>query len=209
MKARLALLAGSSVVAVWLTYRALVTTRLGQRLDQRAMVESMWAAPVEANHLKHLLDVVSVPSIAVAVGALVVVSVHRGRPELGIAAATTVVGANLTAQVLKRWLDRPDLLGLGYDNSFPSGHVTVVASLAAGALIVAGRRARPAVVMVGAVAVAVTSLATVALGWHRPSDLVGAVGVVAAWATATASWAAGRAPARPSPGERVAVQSVG
>ena len=71
------------------------------------------------------------------------VAVQRSRPELGVAAAATVVGANVTTQALKRWLDRPDLLGLGGANSFPSGHVTVVASLAAGALLVSVRRASP------------------------------------------------------------------
>ena len=193
---------------VWLTYRALVTSTTGQRLDQLAMLESMAAARSGADHLRHLLDTVSLPSIAVAVGALAVVAVRRSRPELALAAAATVVGANVTTQVLKRWLDRPDLLGLGHDNSFPSGHVTVVASLAAGALLVAGRRAQPAVAVVGVAVAAVTAVATVALGWHRPSDVVGAVGLVAAWAAAAAAWAAGRSSVPPAPSRRVAVGSI-
>lgn len=197
---------------VWLTYRALVTSTTGQRLDQSAMVESMAAAPTGAGHLQHLLHVVSVPSVAVAVGALATIAVRRARPELGVAAAVTVVGANVTTQALKRWLDRPDLLGLGSANSFPSGHVTVVASLAAGALLVTARRAQPTVAVAGVAAIAVTAVATVALGWHRPSDVVGSVGVVAAWAAIAGAWATGwsSASSRPPPSRRrVAVQSIG
>jgi membrane-associated phospholipid phosphatase len=182
---------------VWLTYRTLVTSTTGQRIDQFAMVESMAAAPTGAGHLRHLMHAVSVPSISVSVGVLGSIAVKRSRPELAVAAVAAFLGANVTTQALKRWLDRPDLLGLGSVNSFPSGHVTVVASLTAGSLLVSTRQARPTVAAVGVAATAVTAVATVALGWHRPSDVVGAVGVVTAWAAIAGAWAAGR-PAKPS-----------
>lgn len=208
MRTRLLLLAATAALTVWLTYRAMVTSPTGQRLDQHAMVESMAAAPAEASHLRHVLHAVSVPSIAVAVAVLVAVAVRRSRPELGVAAAVMVVGANLSTQALKRRLDRPDLLGLGHLNSFPSGHVTVVGSLAAGAVLVSASRARPPVATVGVAAAAVTAAATVALGWHRPSDVVGAVGVVAAWMALTGAWALGRSSAAPPSSRRVVVQSL-
>jgi membrane-associated phospholipid phosphatase len=196
-----------AVLAVGLTYRGLVTSASGQRLDQLVMVGSMAAAPVEAGHLRHLLHVVSMPSVAVAIGVLAVVAVKRSRPGLAAAAAVTVAGANLASQALKHWLDRPDLLGLGYANSFPSGHVTVVASLAAGALLVSARRAQPAVAAAGLAVTAVTAVATVALGWHRPSDVVGAVGVVAAWTLLAAAFVTGKASAPAPSSGRIAVQS--
>ena len=208
MRSRLVLVAATAVLAVWLTYRGLVTSTTGQRLDQLAMVGSMAAAPVETSHLRHVLHAVSLPSIAVAIGVLAVVAVRRQRPELVAAAAATVAGANLTTQALKQWLPRPDLLGLGYANSFPSGHVTVVASLAAGALLVSTRRAQPAIAVVGVAATAVTAVATVALGWHRPSDVVGAVAVVAAWTALAAAWAIGRSSAPPPSRRRPAVESI-
>jgi membrane-associated phospholipid phosphatase len=211
---RLVLLAATAVFTVWLTYRALVQSTTGQRLDQLAMVESMAAAPTSADHLRDLLHAVSVPSIAVAVGVLAAIAVKRSRPELAVAAAATVVGANVTTQALKHWLGRPDLLDLGSANvnSFPSGHVTVVASLAAGALLVMPRRAQPTVAVLGIAATAVTALATVALGWHRPSDVIGAIGVVGAWAAIAGAWATGRSssPTEPPPpsSDRVVVQSI-
>jgi hypothetical protein len=211
---RLVLLAATAVCTVWLTYRALVLSTTGQRLDQFAMVESMEAAPTSADHLRDLMQAVSVPSIGVAVGVLAAIAVARSRTRLGVAAAATVLGANVTTQALKHWLVRPDLLHLGSANvnSFPSGHVTVVASLAAGALLVMPRRAQPTVGVAGIAATAVTALATVALGWHRPSDVVGAIGVVGAWAAIAGAWATGRVstPAEPAPPSRsrVVVQSI-
>ena len=53
----------------------------------------------------------------------------------------------------------------------------------------------------GVAATVVTAAATLALGWHRPSDVVGAAGVVAAWAAIAGAWAAGK-PTRPSPSSR-------
>jgi membrane-associated phospholipid phosphatase len=208
VRSRLVLLAATAALAVWFTYRGLVTSTTGQHLDQLVMVGSMAAAPVEPSHLRHLLHAVSVPSVAVAIAALATVAVRRSRPELGVGAAATVAGANLTTQALKHWLDRPDLLGLGHTNSFPSGHVTVVASLAAGALLVSGRRAQPAVAVAGVAATALTAVATVALGWHRPSDVVGAVGVVAAWTALVAACTLGRSAAAPPSSGRAAVRSV-
>jgi membrane-associated phospholipid phosphatase len=214
---RLGLLAATAVFTVWLTYRALVLSPTGQRFDQSAMVESMQAAPSSADHLRDLMQAVSVPSIGVAVGVLAAIAVARSRPRLGVAAAATVLGSNVTTQALKHWLVRPDLLDLGPANlnSFPSGHVTVVASLAAGALLVMPRRAQPTVAAVGIAATAVTALATVALGWHRPSDVIGAIGVVGAWAAIAGAWAAGRSstpttPSLPAPPSRsrVVVQSI-
>jgi membrane-associated phospholipid phosphatase len=208
---RLVLLAAAAVFSVWLAYRALVLSTTGQRLDQFAMVESMQAAPTSADHLRDLMQAISVPSIAVAVGVLAGIAVKRSRPDLAVAAAATVVGANVTTQALKHWLVRPDLLGLGSANSFPSGHVTVVASLAAGALLVMPRRAQPTAAVMGVAATAVTAVATVALGWHRPSDVIGAVGVVTAWAAIAGAWATGRSspPSQPAPpsSRRVVVQS--
>jgi membrane-associated phospholipid phosphatase len=208
VRSRLLLLAATAVLAVWLTYRGMVLSTTGQRLDQLAMVGSMAAAPVEAGHLRHLLHAVSGPSVAVAIATLLAVAVRRSRPELGVAAAATVAGANLTTQALKPWLDRPDLLGLGHGNSFPSGHVTVVASLTAGALLVSARRAQPAVAVAGVAVTALTAIATVALGWHRPSDIIGAAGVVAAWTALAAACVTGWSSAAPPRSGRVAVRSV-
>jgi membrane-associated phospholipid phosphatase len=186
MRLRLMLMAAAATVGVWLTYYALVTRTTGQHLDQAAMLEARRAAPPETTRFQHLLNVVSVPSIAVALGLCAAVALKRSRPDLALAAAVTVVGSNVTTQVLKSALDRPNL-GHGFTNSFPSGHVTVIASVAAAAVLVAPRPAQLVVFALGAATAGATAIATVALGWHRPSDVAGAVLVSAAWAAAAAA----------------------
>jgi membrane-associated phospholipid phosphatase len=150
------------------------------------MVESMQAAPSEVSRLQRLLHVVSVPSVAFALGAFAVVGMKRSRPDLAIGAAVTVIGANVTTQALKLLLERPDL-GLGGTNSFPSGHVTVISSLAAAAFLVSSRRLQPLVAGAGLLASGVVAVGTVALGWHRPSDVAGAALVAAGWAAAVSA----------------------
>jgi membrane-associated phospholipid phosphatase len=190
-RAQLLLVALLAAGGVWLTFRVLVASARGQRLDQAVMVESMQAAPAEVSRLQHLLDIVSVPSIAMALGLFTVVAVRRARPDLAVGAAVTVIGANVTTQLLKVLLERPDI-GLGANNSFPSGHVTVVSSLAAAAFLVTPRRVQPAVAGAGLLAAAVAAVGTLALGWHRPSDIAGAGLVVLGWAAAVSAVLPGR-----------------
>ncbi|MGZ4596583.1 MAG: phosphatase PAP2 family protein [Actinomycetes bacterium] len=199
VRARLLLVALLSAGGVWLTYRSLVGSTLGQRLDHRAMVESIEAAPPEVSRLQHVLSVVSVPSIALSLGVFAAVALKRSRPDLAVAAAVTVVGANLTTQALKMFLERPNV-GLGSNNSFPSGHMTVVTSLAVAAVLVSPRRLQPVVAGLGLVAAGATAMGAVALGWHRPSDIAGAGLVVVGWAAAAGALLPGRraAAARPS-----------
>ena len=54
-------------------------------------------------------------------------------------------------------------------------------SLAMAAAIVASRRTRGAVALVGSVYAALVGVSTLSAGWHRPSDAVGAFLVVTAW----------------------------
>jgi membrane-associated phospholipid phosphatase len=92
-----------------------------------------------------------------------------------------VVGSVLTTEVLKHWvLVRPHL-GHGWANSMPSGHATVVTSLALATLLVAPRAWRGLVSLCAAVAVAVAGVGTIVADWHRPSDVIAAYAVCLAW----------------------------
>lgn len=130
------------------------------------------------------LDIVSVRFLLAATLVAVLVALARGRFADAVRVVVIVGGANLTTQVLKALIDRPDSLDLsGYasGNSLPSGHTTVAASIAAIALLVAPVGLRPLVALVGAAYTALTGVATMSLGWHRPSDVVAGIAVVAAW----------------------------
>lgn len=131
-----------------------------------------------------ITGVVSVPFLVIAVVAAAAVALVGRRWGDAVRAVVLVGGANLTTQLLKISLERPVDAGLpdaNYGNSLPSGHTTVAASIAAAALIVAPRRARPVVALLGGLYAAVMGVATMSLGWHRPSDAIAAFAVVAAW----------------------------
>jgi membrane-associated phospholipid phosphatase len=190
--AALALLAAASV---WLLYRTLVGTSLGQHVDEAALRLASSTSATATAQLIDALGLVSLVSLAVAVAAVTAIAAVRRRADLAVGALVVVAGANLTTQALKVGLDRPDL-GWGTLNSFPSGHVTVVASVAVAALLVSplwlgSALAVPAVAVVG-----LTSVATVVAGWHRPSDVVGAVLVCLAWLGLVWSCLPRRAPLR-------------
>ena len=59
------------------------------------------------------LDIISVGSLAALGTTLVLVALLRGRVMVAVAAAAAILGANLTTQLLKRVLERPDLTGPG------------------------------------------------------------------------------------------------
>lgn len=129
-----------------------------------------------------VLGVVGEPFLIGAIAVAVVVALVRRQWGDAVRAVAIVGGANLTTQVLKRLVERPELPGmLHLDNSLPSGHTTVAASVAAVALLVVPRPARPVVAIVGALYTAATAVATMSLGWHRPADVVAAIAVVTAW----------------------------
>jgi membrane-associated phospholipid phosphatase len=65
-------------------------------------------------------------------------------------------------------------------NSLPSGHVTLVASLGVALVLVAPRLLAPFAVLAALAVTALAGVATMLAGWHRPSDVVAALGVVAA-----------------------------
>lgn len=144
------------------------------------------------------LDIVSVRFLLIATFIAVLVALARGRFGDAVRVAVIVGGANLTTQLLKALIDRPDsvdLSGYASGNSLPSGHTTVAASIAAIALLVAPVPLRPLVALLGAGYTCLTGVATMSLGWHRPADVIAGIAVVAAW-TLLVLAVSGRSPAR-------------
>jgi membrane-associated phospholipid phosphatase len=184
--AALAAVAAALVVPVYLLA---VRTGLGQRLDERPTGDLV----DEHRHVLHaaetFLDIISVGSLAALGTTLVLVALLRGRVMVAVAAAAAILGANLTTQVLKRVLERPDLAGPGPSSpaGFPSGHTTVAMSLALALVLVAPSSWRAAAALGGAAYAAAVGLAVIGLGWHRPSDVAAAYLVATAWAAACAA----------------------
>ncbi len=179
----LALSVGAGI-SVLLLHAVFVGTEPGQRLDDagRRLLPSGVLAPADQAS-QRLLDTISVSSLALLGIGIMLVAVLRDRLRLAIGAGAMVLGANLTTQWAKATFDHPDLVeGFGTTpGSFPSGHVTVAASLAFALVLVAPPTVRWPAAFVGFAYAAAVGVAVLALGWHRPSDVVGAYCVVVAW----------------------------
>ncbi|MEL4356619.1 MULTISPECIES: phosphatase PAP2 family protein [unclassified Luteococcus] len=178
----LAAACGFSMLACW---RFFVATGRGQMLDTASYLGASIGHTHVADRLQGVLEVVSVGVIALAMLVVAMVAVLRGRWMLALEAATVVACANLSTRVLKyHLLYRPFLLdykGIAH-NSFPSGHTTAAGSAMVAALLVAPRRLRPLVAVLGSGVMMLFGYGTLAAHWHRPSDVVGAYLVCFCWA---------------------------
>ncbi|RLV57293.1 phosphatase PAP2 family protein [Aeromicrobium phragmitis] len=173
---------------------ALVATALasstGQLVDDAAMNAVTANNTTELTLLSGLGRVSLGAILAVAVGC-VAIAVVRRRFALAVGAVAIIGASNVTTQLLKDVLDRPNL-GLGVHNSLPSGHTTVVVSAVAALLLVLPAVIRPLMAVIGSAAIGLTGLSTIVAGWHRPADVLAALLVVLAWTGAVSVAVGGR-----------------
>lgn len=154
-------------------YVLAVHTQLGQLADTHAMV-TVADDLAGAAWTESLLVLVSpVTAILAACSLAAIAGSLRGGRAAALVLATAG-GTATGAVVLKVLLVRPQLLD-DAANSLPSGHVAIVAGLAAGTVVVATPGVRPLVLATGIVVVGLTGVATIALQWHRPSDVLASV----------------------------------
>ena len=195
--ARPAVVAGLTITAlaafgVWLTWRIFVGSAAGQRVDQAVFDGAKFGRTRLWAVAEPVLEVISVPYIALVLALAIGIAIARRRWALAIQVALLMGGANLTTQLLKYVvLDRPDL-GSAYvgHNTLPSGHTTAAASVSAALVFVVPPRGRPWAAVLGAVYTAGTGVSTLIGRWHRPSDVVAAVLVVLAWSGLACAFAA-------------------
>ncbi len=184
-------LAAAAVLLLTLVYLLGVRTTWGQRLDATAMQGRTALRPRAVEAASQLLDTISVASLVLIGGLIVLVALARRRPVLSLAAGAVIGGSVITTELLKKViLTRPDLGiidPIGLKASFPSGHTTVAFSLAIAATLVAPSRHRGLVAVIGALYATGIGIGVVATANHRPSDPIGAVMVVTAWAASMAA----------------------
>lgn len=173
----------AAFVVVW---RAALHTEPGQWLDTVALTGNRIGQDRIAEPVNHILNTMSALSLLVATAVIGFIALIRRRVALAITATLLIAGANVTTQLLKHSLVRPDF---GIDperaavgNSLPSGHTTVAASVALALILVLPRTVRVLGAFVGTGYAAVAGVATLSAGWHRPSDAVAAFLVVGVWA---------------------------
>ena len=174
----------TSAALLAVLYVVAVRTRWGQEFDDIAFAGRAVEDPEVTRELNELLHSVTRSSLVLLTLALVVVALARRRVRLAVAVGVAVTGAVATTEVLKlHLLTRPQLDDIGgiTENSFPSGHATIGMALSLGVVMVSPQRWRWASA-VGAMVLASTfGLGVLATGWHRPSDVLAAFLVCAAW----------------------------
>ena len=174
------------VLVFWLVYHLTVRTTYGRLFADASLRGAVLAQARTEELVDHALGIITLASLAAAVAVIATIALLRLRRGPGVAAIGVLIAANLTAQVLKQVLDRPDL-GLQESapatlNSLPSGHSTAAFSVGVALMLVVPRRTRGAVAAAAGVYACVVALATMAAGWHRPADSVTAFLVVGFWA---------------------------
>lgn len=179
----LALVQAAAFLAVW---QVAVHSEIGQWVDTVALTGNRIGQDTIDGPVDRILNAMSVVSLLAATATIGFIALIRGRIALAITATLLIAGANVTTQLLKYGLNRPDF-GLdperdGVGNSLPSGHATVAASVAVALMLVLPRKVRAVGAFIGAGYAAVAGVATLSAGWHRPSDAVAAYLVVGVWA---------------------------
>jgi membrane-associated phospholipid phosphatase len=126
-------------------------------------------------------------ALLVMLAAVCAIGLGFGRRREVLVAIIVVAGANVTTQVLKSVLEhaRTKAFERGWElpwpDSFPSGHTTAAASIAVALLLVVPAGYRLFAAGVGGALTGVVGLSVVILGWHYPSDVLGALLVVGTW----------------------------
>ncbi|MEV4199952.1 phosphatase PAP2 family protein [Micromonospora globbae] len=174
------------VAAFVVLWRVAVHTGLGQWIDTVALTGNRIGRDRIDEPVDRILNAMSVVSLLAATAVIGFIALMRGRIALAITATLLIAGANVSTQLLKHGLSRPDL---GIDltrvyagNSLPSGHATVAASVAVALVLVLPAKVRAFGAFLGAGYAAVAGVATLSAGWHRPSDAAAAFLVVGIWA---------------------------
>lgn len=169
------LLAAAGVVVTAGSWVLLVADDRGRRLDHTLMlaVEDRFAAV--QGQLLDLLRLVDVASVGLVLLVIAGIALLRRRPGAAAAGVVLVLATQALTQGLKSALPREGTA----ENSLPSGHVTVITALVVAALLALPPVLRWVAGLVGAVLVAGASVSVMAVGWHRPGDVIAAFGVVA------------------------------
>lgn len=171
--------AGTALLAA-----AAVGTARGQRLDQLIVTAAREDTSPLVRVVFPVLNTVTVPVVVVALAVATIVALIQRRTSMALHLVVLVAGAIATTEILKHVVVTRSALAADIDltpNSFPSGHTTTAGAVAVAVTLASPRQVRSVIALVGAAWTALAGIGTVAGGWHRPSDVLGALLVVGAW----------------------------
>lgn len=179
-------LRGSRVRALWTTVIALIVgttayvlavlNETGQRLEASVLS----AASFDYTPAGPLM-LVSNTSVIIALIVAVILALIRWGMGRAVVVFVAPALALLLSQVLKlAVLERPPLWEVDAVNTFPSGHVTVYAVLIGALIWAVPPSFRGFMSVFGTALLGLVTLQILAYGWHRPSDVVGAIALTLA-----------------------------
>ena len=167
-----------SVVA--LAYLSLFTVT-GQWLDTLIMYSFQAHIPFQDVARTVLHTLASIPALLLFALILIVTVLLRKRFALLVRIVALLVVSNGATQMLKYLLVRPDMeVGHSLANSFPSGHVTLAASVGLALIAAVPQRWKSVAGGVAWVAIAFVGVTVLSLGWHRLSDVLAGILVATA-----------------------------
>jgi membrane-associated phospholipid phosphatase len=177
-----------SLIGFWVVYAIFVHTYHGQRVDDEALAGRA-VAERGTDAALHLLNTITVGSLVVAVAVLVAQALIRRRPDLSLVAAALIGASVLSAELLKHvLLTRPELaVGPLPHPSYPSGHTAVAFSVGVAATLCVPVHLRRRTALIAVAYASAIGIATVAAGWHRPSDAAGSLLLVIVFAAVIAA----------------------
>lgn len=178
------------VTLTTIAFVVMVRLHVGQRIDFSAYEGRKWMSHGFRRVLTFVVRFVTPLIVLSTAVASVVVAYRRRSARAAVAAAVAAPAVLLTTTMLKVVLPRPDLLEgswISTRNTYPSGHLATVTVVMLVAISVSPPSWRPSVTAIAGVTVALHTLAIAASGWHRPSDLVGGLGVAVAVGAVTAT----------------------
>jgi hypothetical protein len=193
---RLLIAAAVSVVLAVLTYLLMVRTRIGQRLDNAALIGSQQQSISSRVHDYFFLSRIRAGTFVVVLLAIVVFGAVRRRPRAGIAMAAAALAAVVTTDLAKNGiLTRAYLVqsdSVRPTNTFPSGHTATALGCALALVVLSPPIIRGVVAILAGWYAWVVAADVQTAGWHRPSDAIGAAFVafaaIAVLAAAVAWW---------------------
>lgn len=178
------LLLGAGVCAALLVsgYLALVNTTWGHKVDNAGYFGRNVVARAVLDYDHHILGAVSIPTLAGATIAILLVGAVRRCLPVAVIAAAGFVGAIVGAELLKHILPwhplvpEDALLALDLQrDTYPSGHTTIGTSLAIALVLVSSAHWRPWLAMLAGFMSASFATGVLFAGWHRPSDALGGI----------------------------------
>lgn len=170
----------AAVSVVALAYLSLFTVT-GQWLDTLIMYSFQAHMPFQDVARTVLHTLASIPALLLFALILIVTVLLRKRFALLVRIVALLVVSNGATQMLKYLLVRPDMeVGHSLANSFPSGHVTLAASVGLALIAAVPQRWKSVAGGVAWVAIAFVGVTVLSLGWHRLSDVLAGILVATA-----------------------------